>query len=592
MEVFSLVIVGRGSAAAYYLARADLKQYESILIVGEDDPWLGRRGHSGNPSDATLKINQPAHLLEHLSETIEAYSETLVDRVAWAKKNAAVLAKSTGEIRKATVVDITEAILPGANDLWGFKINLEGQQSVYGYKVVVCAGTGGHRVPDKLKEARKNYPTQVLDLDEFASLGPRDLSHGPSVVVIGENAAIDAVHKALNYHCKIDWLMALNDPEAPPMLATQPLMLAAWKDQEKHKLRVFRYESYVVAPFGVGEVRLNVTLRPKMGQSVPQPATRYASGRYCVYGIGPSGETTGLINSKIMAKLKPITDGTRALNPNSRQSTILGYEVEGTGLKNGFEVFGAMSGQIGRLIQKSDDRMTQIESQVKETRAMEGVFVALQHPLLPPSPWLRESLRTLALKDRGELFNELQREIGIAGTAPGLKALLELLANQILAYHTAHAYKQMGANDPNSLEKFRELLNNVTTTLPKGAVGDYGQLTSINVALGAYATMRGPLPKYMPKQVVTGVTGVGKEARLQGYTTPGDINFNLDNAQNIAIYVCASFPNIPTGEANAFVETVLSKRHNSAIGFTDSEVAQFKLDLARKERDAMRKTLT
>jgi hypothetical protein len=421
--------------------------------------------------------------------------------------------------------------------------------------VVVCAGTGGHRLPNELKEARKSYPTQVLDLDEFASLGPRDLGFGPSVVVIGANAAIDAVHKAVNYNCKIDWLIELDEPDAPPMLATQPLMLAAWKDQEKHKLRVFRYKSYVVAPYGSGEVRLSVTLRPQSG--VLQPATRYASGRYVVYGIGPSGETTGLINSKIMAKLKPIKDGTGSLNPNSSQSTILGYEAEGTGLKNGFEVFGAMSGQIGRLIQKSDDRMKQIESQVNETRAMASVFVALRHPVLPPSPWLREPLPMLALKDRGELFNELQREIRIAGTDQRLKALLELLANQILAYHTAHSYKQMGANDPNSLEKFRELLNNVATTLPKGAVADHGQLTSINVALGAYATMRGPLPKYIPKQVVTEVTGAGKGARLQGYTTPGDINFNLDNAQNIAIYVCASFPNIPALEANAFVETVL-----------------------------------
>ena len=70
------------------------------------------------------------------------------------------------------------------------------------------------------------------------------------MVVIGANAAIDAVHKALDYKCKIDWLIELDKPEAPPMLATQPLMLAAWKDQEKHKLRVFRYQSYAVRPTG------------------------------------------------------------------------------------------------------------------------------------------------------------------------------------------------------------------------------------------------------------------------------------------------------------------------------------------------------
>jgi hypothetical protein len=49
MNVFSLIIVGRGSAAAYYLARADLKQYEFILIVGEDIPGSARGGTAATP---------------------------------------------------------------------------------------------------------------------------------------------------------------------------------------------------------------------------------------------------------------------------------------------------------------------------------------------------------------------------------------------------------------------------------------------------------------------------------------------------------------------------------------------------------------
>ena len=124
-----------------------MNKYESILIVGEDDPWLGKRGHDGDASDATLKINHPLHLLAHSSDTIEGYSRALVDRVEWAQKNAAVLARSQGEIRKATVVDVSKSILPGADGVWGFKIDLKDQQPVYGYKVVVYAGTGGHRLP-------------------------------------------------------------------------------------------------------------------------------------------------------------------------------------------------------------------------------------------------------------------------------------------------------------------------------------------------------------------------------------------------------------------------------------------------------------
>ena len=100
--------------------------------------------------------------------------------------------------------------------------------------------------------------------------------------------------------------------------------------------------------------------------------------------------------------------------------------------------------------------------------------------------------------------------------------------------------------------------------------------------------MRGSLPKYMPKQIVT---GRGTDGKLQGHTTEGDINFNLDNAQNLAIYICASVPNIPAASANEFVDEVLGRRHNSTIGFTNAEVEEFKHRLAKMEREAIGKTL-
>ncbi|MBV8190717.1 MAG: hypothetical protein JO339_25980 [Alphaproteobacteria bacterium] len=617
-RIWPLAIVGRGSSAAYYLSWIDLTDYGAILAVGEDDPWAGKRGHSGNSTDATLNINQPLHLLAHLSETIPAYSKELVDRLAWARKNEEVLRRCCMEICQATVINISEQPFPphltsgSGPGLFGFRIDMKetgkgssGKQfSVYAYKVVVCAGTGGHRVPDPLAQAREDFPKQVLDLDEFAKLSGRELNSQTRVIVVGANAAIDAVHKALNYGCKIDWLIDLKAPTKPPILATQPLMQKAWDDWEKaHKfpglrqqmlsrLNVFRYEKYEYrrGPDQSSSSMLMLRVTPN---ATGQPLQN-AMGNYIAYGIGPDGTSTGMIANAIQAKLKPILDSSRALNSDpGKAATVLGYEAEGTGLRTGLEVFGAMSGSIGRDIANSKDRMSVLEKQIEEYRKTYEIFVAIQNADLPTSAFAA-SPKDLAKKQRGALHAQLQSELRqIVNKNPSqlnLESALEALANQILAYHTAAAYAALG-DDPNALKHFRNLLNQVATNLPKGSVGDHGQLTSINAALGAYATMRGHFPKYMPSQQFQMRGPQEKGAKLSFIdvtNTKGDIDFNLDNAQNLAIYVCVSFPNIPPNQANAFVDEVMKKRRASDIGFTDIEANGYRKRLADMEMQALR----
>jgi hypothetical protein len=612
-RIWPLAIVGRGSSAAYYLSSINPADYAAILAVGEDDAWAGKRGHSGDANDPTLKINHPLHLIAHFSETIPGYSTELVDRLAWAGMNEAVLRGCDIRIHQAKVTNVSEARFPDflamEGDLgpFGFKIDMEGPKgslSVYAYKVVVCAGTGGHRLPTDLSAAKKSFPKQVLDLNEFADLSGRDLNPQTRVVVIGPNAAIDGVHKALNYGCKIDWLIDLDAPKKPGMLATQPRVLEAWDHPDRFRLTVYRFSKYKYLDRTGAMLRLEVMPRvapPVAGTPrVAEPA-QYAMGNYIVYGIGPDGEPNKMIADTIKAKLKPIEDRTRALNSDrSKPATILGYEAEGTGLHKGFEVFGAMSGSIAREITNSSERMKALENQIEEFRKAYDIYVAILSAAFPVGrPFFAKSPQFLGRQPRGALYGQLHRELQYIveknPNRPHLRAALEALANQILAYHTAAAYAALPKEDPNSLTNFRDLLNQVTTHLPKGAVADHGQLTSINAALGAYATMRGNLPKYMPKQHYTTPgppppNGKGKPLPfVQVTTTAGDINFNLDNAQNLAIYVCVSFPNIPPDLANAFVDTVMKERHRSKIGFTDLQVATFKQQLRRMEADALSK---
>lgn len=601
-QIWPLAIVGRGSSAAYYLASIDPTDYTAILAVGEDDAWAGKRGHSGVANDPTLKINHPLHLIAHFKETIPGFSEELVDRLDWAKMNAAVLAACDVRIHQAKVTNISEAQFPDLvgmeGDLgpFGFKIDMEGPSgklSVYAYKVVVCAGTGGHRVPTELALAKKNFPRQVIDLDQFAKFTGRGLDAQMRVVVIGANAAIDGVHKALAYGCKIDWLIDLDEPKQPGMLETQPRMLEAWANPDRFKLTVFRYKGYTYLDRTRDLLRLQVTPRGTGPAAV-------AMGNYIVYGVGPDGAPTSMIANTIQAKLKPIEDRTRALNNDPKKpATILGYEAEGTGLRKGLEVFGAMSGSIGREIANSTTRMEVLEKQIEEFRKAYAIYVVIRGADFPVGkPFFAKSPEFLARQPRALLHAQLQRELQYIvakhPTLVHLRAALEALANQILAYHTAATYAKLAiANDPNSLKYFRDLLNQVATNLPKGAVADHGQLTSINAALGAYATMHGNLPKYMPKQQYTtpGPQPPGADGKklpfVPGTTTPGNINYNLDNAQNLAIYVCVSFPNIPPAQANDFVDDVMKKRHASKIGFTDGEVGAFRKRLISLEAQAL-----
>ncbi|MGA8137341.1 MAG: hypothetical protein WCA48_24785 [Pseudomonas gingeri] len=590
--VWPLVIVGRGSTAAYYVATVDLSVFKKVLAIGEDDPWAGARGHSGNATDPTLKINHPLHLLEHFKQTIPGYSESLVDRLEWSKLNTQVLQEADVQIEKRSVKMVSDCIFPSElapEEVRGFLIELTSGEKVYAYKVVIAAGAGGHRVPPELKKARELYPYQVLDLDEFAGLSPSKLDSSKSVVVIGPNAAIDAVHKALNYKMSIHWLINLEEGKTPPMLATQPRMHEAWNNPGKHNLKVYRFSSYTSVP-KIGR-RVGVTVIPSgVGK---HPTT--VEGDYIVYAMGQTGGPVELISNAIKAKLKPIYDTSNAVNPQAgdrqmSERAILGYEAEGTGLRDGLEVMGALSAQMGRALKTSKDRLTVLAEQISEIRKDQTVWTAITSLFPVMLPFLGKDPDYLAKQPRAPLGAQLRTEIDhVARKYPSdreLKAALEALANLLLAYHTASAYESLGAQDPNNLGNFAKLLNLVATALPRGAVSDSGQLTSVNAAIRAYATIKGPLPNYMPTQHVLPTRT--HDGKLQGFTTPNQINWNLDSLHNVAIFVCASYPSIPSHEANAFIDEVLMARSNSKIGFTDHQVSLYLSRLAFAEGNALK----
>jgi hypothetical protein len=111
--LYNLAILGRGSAAAYYLNTIDQNEFPKIIVIGMDDPWDEKRGV--NPYDARDPmnyINQTAQMIAHYSDTAPAYSEDLVPRRNWSSANKRVIDQCNVKMVKGTIQSVKKVVTP------------------------------------------------------------------------------------------------------------------------------------------------------------------------------------------------------------------------------------------------------------------------------------------------------------------------------------------------------------------------------------------------------------------------------------------------------------------------------------------------
>lgn len=558
-RIWPLVIVGKGSAAAFYASTIDFRHEDApkaVLAIGDGDAWSAAvRGHHGDRDDPTRFINHPMYLITHFQATLPEFSAAKVDRLEWAKQNSRVLEHSGVQLYTGLVKLVSEVsqfphdlLAEDGQKMTGYKIELQDSTEVaYAYKVVMASGAGGHRAPDEgnISKAQKAYPKKFLDLDAFAKLTARDLQ-SKTVFVYGPNAAIDAVQKALHYKCKIRWLMK-TDQRDPPVLATQPQVSKALEEGDI----VTRYKQF--------EVQLERSAGNLIGVKVDG---KYMSGDYFVYGMGQTGGPAKAIQTDIQSKLVPIYDKNRYLS--DKPGTILGYEALGTGLKNGFEVVGAMAPQVGRTASKDGKHIKQA---VGEARTIQKLHDAIQvvAGTQKQKLFLLRDVDDLAKESRIQLETQLRSEVkAVTARSPQTAGALETLVSLILHYH--------------GVMNYRGLMGQQTDHMPKGAVADAGQLTAIGEAMAA---KHAHVPKYVGTQTYTGkeevkgMRGAGlKDEKLwaDAPTTGGDVNYSKDNPTVIQIHLCLKYPYIPDKEMNDWVGGLMKKRHASGVGFPDNSV--------------------
>ena len=76
IKYYDLALIGGGSAAAYYLNTLDRSFYSNILVVGDADPWAGRRGLNRRRS------NDPVNIVNHTVFAIGLFGSALLLRGA------------------------------------------------------------------------------------------------------------------------------------------------------------------------------------------------------------------------------------------------------------------------------------------------------------------------------------------------------------------------------------------------------------------------------------------------------------------------------------------------------------------------------
>ena len=167
----------------------------------------------------------------------------------------------------------------------------------------------------------------------------------------------------------------------PPILATQPRMEAPYADTEaSHRLsRSCTTRVTTLVAQEAGPDRLLVEAYAFCRTALP-PST--APGQRALPGLRDGADRRdgqGDRLSQIQTKLEPILDKSAMPRPHKSGApdTILGYEAEGTGLRLGFEVIGAMSAQARSNAQQRTSKPARrhYESRSSEVRKVAKLYL-------------------------------------------------------------------------------------------------------------------------------------------------------------------------------------------------------------------------
>lgn len=582
--IWDAAIIGRGSAAALSSATIGLAK-DFVIAIGLDDPWSSTtdgspdgRGHPTDKNDPTYSMNQTGNLLHGFGiESVDTKGAPLA-RAALADQNHEMLEKFTKYQLKRKVTNVSFGMVQGqlnpdnkvteqafivqydAKDKPGVSRNL------YARRIVMALGAGTSRFPAEfvqLTGGQLNDFPRVIDVNAFAKLNQKDLL-GKTVIVLGPNAAIDAVQKGLfkPYKCQVHWLVQAGAQESP--LPSQKSVHEAKKDI------LSRFEGKLaVSKTGNGlKIQFKRADPPKSKWSLGTTSTVPISkaqiammeknkqveiaGDYFVYGLGQTGETTTIIDPSILKMLEPIYDTNQVLG--KPQDSIFGYRSKDHGDK--FRVFGAMSAQVAReLLAPSNKELKNVKQKIEDMRKLieqKHAPKQLLHGKLAQIFEDLDELVKLDLRVLESIFNtqhgflKFKNDLTSAGYA-------KELAGHIIKYCELKKYidstKLTTANALNNPAK--SLSSQFTDS------GQYGTIRTVIAAANNYIPLQQSIDpqKYIYADgSTTAISGSGD------FPTNKMVNFSTYDRNQLAAFITVNYPYIWKEAADEFVAEVIAGR--------------------------------
>ncbi len=216
---YRIAILGAGSSAAYYLSTMDpTYDHFDTLLVGQADPWAGRRG-----TVAIDFINHTPLQIQHYGKSVPKPVETFGTGTEIFVKREAFAAASKR---------IIESLIPRENRVYAEEIRAvtrnkqtgvftisAGNKTYKARKVIVCTGAGPHKRPGPGEGVTiTDLDDRAIDMDQFIASIVTDESKKTTgaIVLQGPNAGIDAVAAAKDYGWKISWFINRSEPQWLP----------------------------------------------------------------------------------------------------------------------------------------------------------------------------------------------------------------------------------------------------------------------------------------------------------------------------------------------------------------------------------------
>lgn len=559
---YNLAILGRGSAAAYYLSTVDLNQFPKIIVIGQDDPWDGQRGGNLEDLDDPANfVNQTAQMIAKYGDTVPAYSTDLYPRTAWAKSNNYVFDKCKVDLVKGQILKVRETKTPEryktslnkADKCFEVTVKRShGEVEYHASKVVLATGASSHKTPPKLVEWARRYPDLFMDMDKFA----RDPSKrkGKRIIVQGPNAAVDTADTAQYNDCTVYWLVGRS---APAILAT-PHQVGARAVIDKSNttgsrtIQIDQDKDPERIEVNGNEIKVKLTKEPS-----PIVVDSY------VWGIGQDEKKAlSFIDSALLNALEPIYD----INQRHGEAweSVEGFQTKGTSREQGFEVIGALARQV--IMNNKGLNHTYL-SQLQE------VIEDLQGNIAHYSGKIPDATMDALTKKVTDIVAQSPDITTLKSTLDGMRFTLNkdsftwqkqtnALVALIINYAVAKLYF-----DKHGVAVTDDDLNNALKILTPSTVG--------SPQLGSIRTTTAAINGFMPKYVVS------------------DVNFSHDDQSMLRVFIAASYPLVTEEEAQEVIRDVIGRRKQARgsapatpgakamgpYGFTPDEVNEFKARL-------------